>query len=310
MEEKKFITAEELESARQDVLKFGGKHLKRKKVFRILAIICLLALVPAILFLNSLYENSDSVLPGWVSVGCSLVGLVVFMGMFDSQHKKFLKFFDPYNTMYKIQFLHGLFQSRLDKIYAFEPQNGISREIVEKSGIFPSFEFIKTNDYLRASHNGLNFEYCDLRLEAERTERDFDGDKVTRITSVFNGVFIIAELGYSVHTPIFISSSGRCTNIITTSEIFNSNFSIECENAVDALRTLTPQATDNLLKLKKHCKNSFSIAFIEDKLYFETWTRDLFELKIDVKKPISEIRQQIDQDVDFIMGILNFLNMR
>jgi hypothetical protein len=142
--------------------------------------------------------------------------------------------------MYKTQFLPGILQSRLDKIYAFEPQNGFSREIMEKSGLFPVFDFILANDYLRASHNGLNFEYCDLCLDQEREERNFDGDNDTRITRVFNGVFIVAELGYSVYSPFIISSDGKNNNIRTASEIFNSNFSIKCDNNIDALKILTP----------------------------------------------------------------------
>jgi hypothetical protein len=66
---------------------------------------------------------------------------------------------------------------------------------------------------------------------------------------------------------------------------------------------------DNLLKLKAYCKNSFSIAFLEDKLYFENWTNDLFEIKFNVKQPVSESRQQIDKDIDFIMEILNVLTL-
>jgi hypothetical protein len=311
MEEKKFITAEELEAARQDVVKFGGKHRTLGKMFWTLTVICAFGLVPAIIILQSMDLDSDFALPAWIFLGFCAVGLVVFFIIAHIQNTKYMAFLNPYNAMYKTQFLPGILESRLDKIHTFEPQNGLSREIVKKSGIFPGFDFIATNDYLRATHSGVNFEYCDMQLQEERTSTDSDGDTHTSIVTVFMGFFIIAEFDHFVDTPLFVRAGGGKGNVSTEHTVFNNNFSVFCDSPVDALRILTPQMMDDILEIRNLCKKPVNLAFFDDKIYFNCEPgRDLLEIALDIKKPISEARKQIDKDIDFITGILDRLNLR
>jgi hypothetical protein len=311
MEEKKYVTAEELEAARQDVLKFGGKHRTLALVFGNLTLVCALGLVPAIAFLQSGASGSDSSVPGFIFLGFCLAGVVVFAVIASRHQAEYMKYLNPYNAMYKTQFLPSILQSRLDKVFAFEPQNGLALEIVVNSGIFPGFDFIATNDYLRASYKDVNFEYCDMQLQQERTSTDSDGDTHTTIVTVFTGVFIVAEFDHFVNTPLFVRAGGGSGNVATESEVFNRNFSVSCDEAVDALRILTPQMMDDLLKLREYCRKPISLAFFDDKIFFQTEPgRDLLEIAVDIKKPIEESRKQIDKDIDFIIGILDRLNLR
>jgi hypothetical protein len=311
MEERKFVTAEELEAARQDVLKFGGKHRILGKIFGTLTVICALGLVPAIIFLQSVDLESDLALPSWIFLGFCAVGLVVFFIIAHIENQKYMTFLNPYNAMYKTQFLPGILESRLEKIHTFEPQNGLSREIVEKSGIFPNFDFIATNDYLRASHGGVNFEYCDMQLQEEQTRTDSDGDTHTSIVTVFLGFFLIAEFDHFVDTPVFIRAGGGKGNVTTESVEFDRAFSVKCDTPVDALRILTPQMMDDILKIKAYCQKPVSLAFFDDKIFFGSEPgKDLLEIALDIKKPISESRKQIDKDIDFITGLIDLLNIR
>jgi hypothetical protein len=311
MEEKKYVTSEELEAARQDVLKNGGKFRIIGMVFMRLAIVCGIGLCPAIIFLQSQEFGSDLEVPAWIFLTFCIVGLIGFFIIGNIMNNKYMKYLDPYNTLYKTQFLPGILESRIDKIHAFEPQNGLSREIAEKSGIFPSFDMIATNDYLRASHKGVNFEYCDMQLKEERTYTDSDGDTHTNIVTVFSGFFIISEFDHFVDTPLFIKAGGGKGNVTTENAAFNNTFSVLCDNPVDALRILTPQMMDDILEIKNMCKKPINISFSDDKIYLNSEPgRDLLEVAIDIKKPISEASKQIEKDIDFITEILKRLNMR
>jgi hypothetical protein len=86
MEEKKFVTAEELETARQDVLKNGGKHCIIGMVCAKLAIFCGIGLCPAIIILQSPALDSDWALPAWIFLGFCTVGLVVFFIAAEFDH--------------------------------------------------------------------------------------------------------------------------------------------------------------------------------------------------------------------------------
>jgi hypothetical protein len=182
---------------------------------------------------------------------------------------------------------------------------------VIKSGIFPSFDYITTNDYLRASHKGVNFEYCDIELQERREERDADGDTRTVIDTVFLGVFIIAEFDHFVDTPLFVTEGGGKGNVTTESAIFNQNFSVKCENELDALRILTPAIMDHILVIKEFCKNNINLAFFDDKIFFcSSLGGDRLEIAGSIETPISESRKKIDEDIVFIKQLLDLINIR
>jgi hypothetical protein len=311
MEEKKYVTAEELEAARLDVLKFGGGHKKAASRFGTLAIVLFLALFVFALILIIGKEQDEVNVPGIVICGVIFVVCAVFAQLHNIQKSKYMKYLNPYNAMYKTQFLPGILESSFDEIYAFEPKNGLSREIVIKSGIFPGFDYITTNDYFRAKSGDLKFEFCDMQLEAIRETTDSDGDKTTERVTVFLGFFIISEFDHFVNTPLYVTAGAGGGNVTTESEIFNSTFSIKCDSPVDALRILTPQMMNHILKIKELCKKPVSLAFFDDKIFFQcSIGRDLLEITGKIEKPISESRIRVDEDIKFIKSLLDLLNMR
>jgi hypothetical protein len=312
MEENKSITTEELEAARLEVLRLGGPHKKRASLYFWLAVACFFALIVAVIVLTSGETYAEDIdVWIWITLGALSVGLVAFFILQAKHQAEYMKYLNPYNALYKTQFLPGIIRDSFDSVYTFEPQNGLSREIVIKSGIFPTFDYIATNDYLRASHCGLNFEYCDMQLQEKHTERDSDGDTRTVIDTVFLGVFIIAEFDHFVNTPVYITAGGGKGTVTTESEIFNRSFSIKCENDVDALRILTPDMMDHILGIKELCKKDISIAFLDDKIFFGAdLGGDRLEIAGTIDIPISESRLKVDADIRFIKELLELLHLR
>jgi hypothetical protein len=308
-EEKKFVTADELEAARLEVLRLGGGHKKAASRLGAAAIVVFLVLFAFGIFTFSTEEEFR--IPGIIICVIMFIGCFVLMTLSSKEQGKYIEFLNPYNTMYKTQFLPSIMQESFDKVYAFEPQNGLSREVVISSGIFPTFDFITTNDYLRASYDGLNFEYCDLELQEKHTETDSDGDTRTVIDTMFIGVFIIVEFDHFVNTPLYIRDGGGKGTVTTESEVFNRNFSVKCENDIDALRILTPEMMDYILKIKEFCKNSIGIAFFDDKIFFcANLGGDRFEIAGNIEQPISESRKKVDEDIAFLKELLDILRMR
>ncbi|MDR0946606.1 MAG: DUF3137 domain-containing protein [Ruminococcus sp.] len=310
---KKYITSDELEAARLEVVRLGVPHKKKASVFFWIALASFLALIVATIVLTGGADGSaaDVSVSSWIIVGLLTVSFIVFIILHGRHQKIYMSFLNPYNSMYKLQFLPTIFEESFEKVYAFEPQNGLSREIVKESGIFPTFDYIATNDYLRASHNGMNFEYCDIQLQEMHYESDSDGGRKQVIDTVFWGYFIIAEFDHFVDTPVFITAGGGHGNVITESPSFNQFFSVKCESEVDALRILTPAMIDYILNMKKSIKNDINLAFFDDKIFFNTRnTKDRFEIAHSIEMPISESRKNVDEDICYIKEILDFLNMR
>jgi hypothetical protein len=310
MEEKKLITAEELEEARLEVVRIGVPHKKKASIYFWIALASFLAAC-LVLFINAAVNGEDGNVGVIVFGGTLAIVFIVFILLHGKEQKEYMKYLNPFNAMYKMQFLPGIMEEAFEKVYAFEPQNGLSRETVEQSGIFPTFDYIATNDYFRAKHDDMNFEYCDMQLQEKHYERDSDGSLKTVIETVFRGFFIIAEFDHFVDTPLYVTAGGGHGNITTESGIFNRTFSVRCENEVDALRILTPATMEHILKFKEFTKNDINLAFFDDKIYFNTRdVKDRLEIAYSIEKPISESRISVDEDIAYIKEILDRINMR
>jgi hypothetical protein len=180
---------------------------------------------------------------------------------------------------------------------------------VEDAGIFPSFEMITTNDYIRAEHGGLPFEFCDLLLQRE--VESTDGDRTTtHIETAFQGIFIIAAFDHFSNSPLLIRSGGGRGNFTTESIAFNEQFSMDTDDPVGALRILTPQMMEHILTIKNRC-GTINLCFKNDKIYFCTKReKDTLEIALDINIPISVVRKQVDSDISFILELVALLHAR
>jgi hypothetical protein len=312
MEEKKYLTTDELEAARLEAVGLGADHLRLSKLYNKLAIILFL-----IIFVIGFIAGGMGQISGETNVPIVIIVVVLLVPLFilyskSGKHKaKYMDILNPFNAMYKTQFLPGILAGNFDEVYAYEPENGISKEVAIESGIFGKFDYITTNDYLRARHGDMKFEFCDMKLEKVESYRDMDGNTSFRTETCFFGYFIIAEFDHFVDTPVYIYPNSGTGTVTTESAEFNEIFQVDCENPTDALRILTPQMMSHILKIKEYCDGSIRMAFQDDKVFFRSGSSgDLLEVAYNIEIPIPEARKQIDKDIEFIKGVLDLLAMR
>jgi hypothetical protein len=310
MEEKKYLAEAELEAARLEVLKKGGKHLVLGRMFFILALLSgfsiMLGFGVPFFFEGTKWEF---ILP-LVWIFGSLALCIVYGLLGNKQSKKYMEILSPYNEKYKMEFLPAILAERFDKLLAYEPAHGFDREVVKDAGIFPSFEMITTNDYIRAEHGGLLFEFCDLLLQRE-VESTNDDSISKSIETAFQGIFIIASFDHFSDTPLLIRAGGGKGNFTTESDAFNAQFSMDTDDPVGALRILTPQMMEHILIIKNRLGGSVNLCFKNDKIYFCTSrNKDTLEIALDVTQPIAVARKQVDNDISFILEVVGLLNAR
>jgi hypothetical protein len=311
MEEKKYLTPEEIEESRQRVVDLGVKHrdlsLSLRKVNGILLVFTIISMI----VLQIKVQEGEVLASFRNGIFVLCVGALIVMSIvWKVEEKRYRKVFEPFEQMFKNQFLPGVLQEHLDKIIAFEPKNGLSRETIIKSRIFPGFDWIISNDYLHAVYKGMDFEYCDLELKEEQEYEDNDGHKQKHIVTTFKGIFIITEFDHFADTPLYLNAGGGHGNVTTESIEFNENFSIDCKEPVDALRILTPHMMAHILKIKEYCGSNICIAFFDDKIFFRTEPgRDLFEIENNIEKPIFDKRNSVIKDLEYVTGILKLLDM-
>jgi hypothetical protein len=312
MEEMKCATTDELEAARLEVLRLGGPYKDKSMKFAWLTFLGFVCLVIAFFYFLSINEgNNNHWIPAFIVFGVIIAVMSVFVRHFAKHHNEYIKYLTPFNETYKAQLLPIIMDESFDKVYAFESKNGLAKEIIVESGIFPDFKYITTNDYLRAKYGEIKFEFCDVLLEREKSARDVDGRPFSDDVTAFEGLLIVMEFDHFVDTPTFIISGEGQGNVTTESILFNRQFSVKCENTVDALRILTPMMMEEIIKLKEFCKRKINLSFSDDKIYFCLDDRhNRFEIAGSVEKPIAESRVKIDADIKYIKELLDHLDMR
>jgi hypothetical protein len=311
MEEKKYLTPEEIEESRQRVVDLGVKHRNLSRtLLKVNGLLLVFTIISMIVLQIKVQENADLAgVRNGLFVLC-VGALIVLSIVWKVEEKRYKKVFEPFEQMFKNQFLPGLFASRFDTLLDFNRYKGIPKNTVIESDLFKAFTEIKSNDYLHAVYNGREFEYCDLELKEIYVGKDIEGNYQKTVTIVFKGIFIITDFDHLCDTPLKIIPGGGNSSFSTESVEFNRNFSIRCSNPTDALRILTPQMMENILELKKYCGKNITISFLNDKLYFCTEPgRDLLEIENNIEQPIFDKRNSAVKDLEYVTGILKLLNM-
>jgi hypothetical protein len=317
-ENPKFMTIEELEAARLEVLEKGGKYDDLSRLFMILTGAGFGLAVLALFIFSALEGGTVESAPGIIILTGIAFLIVIFLVISLVMKSIYKKYFDPFNNKFKTQFLPAVMAERFEKFYEFKNAYGIPRERAAETKVFmrKNYTQYSASDYLHANFEGMDFEYSDVCLERWDTykETDIDGEThyVTTKVTAFKGSLIIGEFDRSCGTPLYLyhnNGDGK-SNVTTESDEFNRRFSVWCENETDALRFLTPHMMENLLALKNLWDN-INVSFVDNKVCVAVEDgSNRFELPKSIKTPVTETRKNIDKDVDFVIEVLKHMNVQ
>ena len=192
---------------------------------------------------------------------------------------------------------------------------------VRQSEIFDGFDRFRADDLVYANVDGVDFMFCDIRLEKDI------GTGIPFIfknnyATFFEGPFFVANFNKKICSDVFVFSnttlppSGLRYKLLGGREIpidnadFNQNFTIYANDAMTVMYVLTPALMEKILSLKQLVKSNISLSFKQNKIYIAIARgADSFEPSLDQPILNARIAKDIKADLDAMLQIVKILRL-
>nr|WP_314120193.1 DUF3137 domain-containing protein [uncultured Campylobacter sp.] len=298
------------------------KRLKKsRKLWKILSYLVafavfgpMLALALIIIFLD--FPKLDL---GIESSFLLVTSILAIIGMRDKFYewifeRKTERFLMRYKELYLKPYIEGLgFSYKMGALF--------QEKEVRASEIFDGFDRFRADDLVYASADGVDFMFCDIRLEKDigtGIPFIFKNNYVT----FFEGPFFVANFNKKICSDVFVFSNTTLPpselrhKLLGGREIpidnadFNQNFTIYANDAMTVMYVLTPALMEKILSLKQLVKSNISLSFKQNKIYIAIARgADSFEPSLDQPILNARIAKDIKADLDSMLQIVKILKL-
>ena len=304
------------------------KQLKKsRKLWKILSYLVafavfgpMLALALIIIFLN--FPKLDLSIESLFLLVTSILAII---GMRDKFYewvfeRKTERFVLRYKELYLKPYIERLgFSYKMGALF--------QEKEVRQSEIFDGFDRFRADDLVYASAGGVDFMFCDIRLEKETGSGTSSFFKKS-YTTFFEGPFFVANFNKKIGSDVFVFSDAAAPagidlplsalprklwssrKIPIDNADFNANFSVYASDTVAAMYVLTPALMEKILFLKQLVKSDISLSFKQNKIYIAIARgADSFEPSLDQPILNARIAKDIKADLDAMLQIVKILKL-
>lgn len=244
------------------------------------------------------------------STASMVIGLIVIaLGvlLFKGTHEQ-------YKKTYKDLFAEEQLNKNFENVY-YAPRSGFDLETVNDFQLCARGNKATSEDYIKATYNGINFEMSDVTLE--NTNKDHrSGENILFMGRIikfeFKGKYVSPVRVYS--KLFYYRSKKHATaehKIEMESIDFNETFDVYTENEHDAYYLLTPLFMEQLKKLQKKYQNisimifgNTAIACLNEKHTNDSFDKNNWLEKVTYPEEIEKVQSDID-DLKTIMDVVN-----
>ena len=192
---------------------------------------------------------------------------------------------------------------------------------VRASEIFDGFDRFRADDLVCANVDGVDFMFCDIRLEKD-IGAGIPFIFKNNYATFFEGPFFVANFNKKICSDVFVYSNttlppselrrkllgGR--EIPIDNAYFNQNFTIYANDAMTVMYVLTPALMEKILSLKQLVKSNISLSFKQNKIYIAIARgADSFEPSLDQPILNARIAKNIKADLDAMLQIVKILKL-
>ena len=272
---------------------------KQKNVYGTLMLLC--ALSPILCNILPI-----SALTPVISCGCVLFGVVFFAGKAGKITKEYKKL---YKESFVVSVLNEVFEN---VIYDYE--RGFESSYVNHFALTRLGNRFSSEDYLRASYKGINFEQADVMIQYHTSGKN------SHTTTYFKGRMFAFHFPYKSVTSVQVFSEHypyrgtpnegfKMNKIQMESQRFNKMFDVRAYDEMDAFYVLTPHMMERLEYISQHF-NHIAMHFHGNKLYVGIHTSgDAFDGNPNRKVSYVEEREAALRDARVITEIIDALGM-
>ncbi len=298
------------------------KRLKKsRKLWKILSYLVAFAVFGPILALSLIiiFLDFPKLDLGIESLSFLVMSILAIIGTRDEFYewifeRKTERFLMRYKELYLKPYIESLgFSYKMGALF--------QEKEVRQSEIFDGFDRFRADDLVCANVDGVDFMFCDIRLEKDI------GTGIPFIfknnyATFFEGPFFVANFNKKICSDVFVFSNTTLPpselqhKLLGGREIpidnadFNQNFTIYANDAMTVMYVLTPMLMEKILSLKQLVKSNISLSFKQNKIYIAIARgADSFEPSLDQPILNARIAKDIKANLDAMLQIVKILKL-
>lgn len=247
---------------------------------------------------------------GWIPVIGWITGLVLFALVFILGFKAagFSAKSKELKNQYKTKFLSWYFKALLGEETKYSVDTKLTERQVQQLKLFPKFNTLKAEDYIKSKWDGLDFEMTELHLTQENDE-DYK--------LKFSGLFMIVSFQKELNGQSYVipkESRKLLFNRFPKEHLdkledahFHQYFDVYGANREFTRYLLSPSMMAKLTALTEQHKSKVYCLF-QKKTFFLAidWRKDLFEPDNNLEDPMANFKLMYDE-LATVKGIIDEL---
>lgn len=265
--------------------------------------------------------NIIKLLEGLTSIACAvafisgaaMIGVVavIVLAVIALIYKVTIK---PMVDDYKLSFKDAVVKPALEEFLTdldYRPTESIPYPDILASRLFPAHTECSGNDLIKAKYRDLSFTQSNVTMLDEREvmgNPENGGFTTTEKVVVFSGTLMMIDFDAFSDEPVAVrrrSGKPGKNDILTESDAFNKLFRIDANDAVSALRILTPPVLEGFINASEKLKCPLEAAFRNDKLYITLANGDTLEANETGTRTINEQRKRIKTEMQDILSVVD-----
>lgn len=282
---------EHLEGIRQEVLTKASKG-QRLMIFWVLGSL--------LLGFGLTAASGEGFMMVFGVVAAVIAALIIYQNYIGSGYQR-------YQLMFKAGCIEPLVKS-VEPGMNYEPAKGISEQLFRAVGLFSSPDRYSCEDLFHGTIGKTHIMFSEVHAEEKHTSRDSNGNTKTTWSTIFQGIFLIADFHKDFRSPVSVMPDfaeksfgwfGRKLQKIggglqrMENPEFEKFFVVRGNDPVEARYILTPSMQDCLVDLRKRVGDGVCIGFRDSKVTLAI-PENANWFEGNVKTPAFD-RQQIEQ---------------
>jgi hypothetical protein len=197
----------------------------------------------------------------------------------------------------------------------YEDNHHISERMFNASNLFINPDRFDGEDLFSGKLDATAFTFSEIHAEEKRTSRDKDGNTTTSYSTIFKGLFLIADFNKEIQNDTYVYSSGgknwfsRYKRVRLEDPVFEDRFNVYSDDQVEARYILTPKIMERIVELEDRFGENLYLSFRGHNVYIAiSESYDMFETSFHDEVNFNQIERFL-AEVESILAILNDLDL-
>ncbi len=214
---------------------------------------------------------------------------------------------------YKDEVLKPIVEAEFPDI-TYDDDHHISEQMFNASNLFTNPDRFNGEDLFSGKLESTSFSFSEIHAEEKHETKDKDGNKTTWYTTIFRGLFLIADFNKEIQNETYVYSSGgkwfsRFKRVKLEDPVFEDRFNVYSDDQVEARYILTPKMMQRIVELEDRFGQNLYLSFRGHNVYIAiSESYNMFEAKFNEEVSFNQVARFLEE-VRSILDIINDLDL-